>query len=145
MAKKIKTKYDGMVVLDGPINILDDHGCIISIYALLFDKQKNFDDLFIWELNRYLSYLYGCVEIQNKDCKIAPELWIMPDGNMIPLSFGHKNLIHKVMKSRIQPYLIVEYDTPLEFYEEEVDDMFVISTAPLIGRGFLINRKEAEV
>lgn len=144
MAKKIKTDYDGLLVLGAPINILDDHGSIISIYALLYNRDKHRDDLFMWELNRYISYLLGCVEVQNKGCKIAPELWIMEDGNMIPLNVGAKNVIYRVMKNRIDPYLIVEYEEPLEFYEDEIEDMWVISPAPIIRRGILIKGKEVK-
>lgn len=144
MAKKIKSDYNGMVVLSAPINILDDNGRIISIYALLYDTQKHFDDLWQWELNRYISYLLGCVQVQEKDCEISPELWILSNGNMIPLAVGHKNLIHKIMKSKIEPYLISEYEKRIEFYEDEVEDMWVISPAPLIRHGFLVKGKEVK-
>lgn len=142
MAKKIKSDYDGMIVLSAPINILDDDGRIISIYALLYNTDKHNDDLWQWEVNRYIGYLQSCVKVQEKGGKLVPGQWITDEGDIIPLNHGEKGLIHKLIKREIQSYLMVEYEHRLKFYEDEVEDMWVISPTPIIRSGFKINGKE---
>ncbi|MDE7459851.1 MAG: hypothetical protein K2M85_02055 [Paramuribaculum sp.] len=101
---------------------------VVSIYGLLYDKDtKHKDDLWIWELNRYICYLMGCEKAQSNGCKLAPELFITEDGNMIALNVELKNLIYRIMKEKMTGYRIIETIEAFEPCPDEVQDIFVIS------------------
>ena len=125
--------YDALVILDMPIHITNDAGEVVSIYGLLYDKDtKHKDDLWTWELNRYICYLMGCEKAQSNGCRLAPELFITEDGNMIALNVELKNLIYRIMKERMTGYRIIETIEPLELHHDEVQDIFVIYQEPIL-------------
>lgn len=60
MAKN-EEHYDAIVSFDEPIMIQDDNGELHTIYGILYNqKRRHHDDLFLWEVNRYITYLMGC-------------------------------------------------------------------------------------
>ncbi|MCH5335468.1 MAG: hypothetical protein J1D86_06685, partial [Alistipes sp.] len=68
MDKKNVPMYDAVVVFDIPVEIANDRGERIYIFGLLYDKTlKHKDDLWTWELNRYLCYLQGCQTVQTNN------------------------------------------------------------------------------
>ena len=133
MVKEKQPMYDAVVVFDVPVEIANDRGERIYIFGLLYDKTlKHKDDLWTWELNRYLCYLQGCQTVQTNNGKLAPELWITPDEQLIALKVETKNYIYRIMRERMQGYRVVEYDQPLDLKPEEHEDLFVISKEPLV-------------
>ena len=51
-------RYDAVVKFNIPILIQDDNGELHTIYGILYNQQrKHRDDLFLWEVNRYITYL----------------------------------------------------------------------------------------
>ena len=137
MGKDKKIKYDGLVCFEKPVCIRDDFNRTILIYGLLFEKDKRHkDDLWTWELNRFISFLQGCEKAQNNGCRISPDKIIMPNGKEIKLTVEVKNIIYKIIKPEIIDYTINEYYEPLETNESEVEDMFVISQ-PFIVRNWI--------
>ena len=128
MAEKNTGYYDSVVILDSPIVLRDDEGEGIYIYGLLYEKERSHqDEIFIWELRRYLSYLKGCEKILDNGCALAPEIWVMEDGRMINLTVEHKNLIHRIMGDRIQSFTLEETNQPLILNPEHTEDIFVTS------------------
>ncbi len=123
-----KKQYDAMVIFDTPIQIVDDGGDVISIYGLLYNQdEKHKDDLWTWELNRYICYLQGCERAQSNGCKLAPELLITKDENMIALKVRFKNLIYRIMKKHLIRYRMVELTDPIKIHFGETDDNLIIS------------------
>ena len=123
-----KIQYDAMVIFDTPIQIVDDGGDVISIYGLLYNQdEKHKDDLWTWELNRYICYLQGCERAQSNGCKLAPELLITKDENMIALKVRFKNLIYRIMKKHLIRYRMVELTDPIKIHFGETDDNLIIS------------------
>lgn len=117
-----------MVIFDTPIQIVDDGGDVISIYGLLYNQdEKHKDDLWTWELNRYICYLQGCERAQSNGCKLAPELLITKDENMIALKVRFKNLIYRIMKKHLIRYRMVELTDPIKIHFGETDDNLIIS------------------
>ena len=138
MRKIIQPSFDGIVVFDMPISIINDNGETHNIYGLLFDKKtKNADDLWQWQINRYICYLQAASEIQMKGGEISPEMWILPNGNKIYLNNDHKNLIYRCVKDRLINYRIVEYETSLNIQPGESEDAFLISREPLFRHGLV--------
>ena len=81
MGKNKKSNFDGIVSFDMPVHIKNDKEEEISIYGLLFNKkERHGDDLWTWELGRFLCYLQGAERVQNNGGGLAPkttvELWI---------------------------------------------------------------------
>lgn len=121
-------EYDALVILDVPIHITNDAGEVVSIYGLLYDKEtKHKDDLWTWELNRYICYLMGCEKAQSNGCRLAPGLFITENGNMIALNVELKNLIYRIMKDKMTGYRIIETIEAFEPCPDEAQDIFVIS------------------
>lgn len=120
--------YDGVVVFHTPVQIRDDHDEIITIYGLLYNReQKHADDLWTWELNRYISYLQGCQRVQQKGCKLAPGLIITATDNIIALNNRLKSLIYRIMKKDMIWYRLLEPEKPFTIEPDEVEDIFIIS------------------
>ena len=134
MDKKEKLPtYDGIVVFDEPVKIKNADDDTISIWGLLYDRSlKHADDLWTWELNRYICYLMGCQTVQEKNGDLAPELWITFNNHIIRLGATIKNFIHRLLQNRMIGYKVVEYDLPPEIGEEEHEDLFITSIEPLL-------------
>ena len=65
MKAKDKTDYDAIVVFQRPIIIKDDHGDGIRIYGIMYDSaRRHADDMWTWEINRFLAYLLACEKVQ---------------------------------------------------------------------------------
>lgn len=121
-------EYDALVVFNMPIHITNDAEEVVSIYGLLYDKEtKHKDDLWTWELNRYICYLMGCAKAQSNGCRLAPGLFITENGNIIALNVELKNLIYRIMKDKMTGYRIIETIEAFEPCPDEVQDIFVIS------------------
>ena len=138
--KKSKTDavewYDGFVYFNVPILITNDADEIITIHGLLYNRdQKHNDDLWLWELNRFICYLQGCENVQKNQGKLVPEQWITSDGNIIALDVSHKNFIYTAMRDRMIGYKIVESDLPYMIEEGDTEDVFVISPDFIIRNG----------
>ena len=132
MSKEQSTIYDAMVVFDSPIEIMTDSGERISIFGLLYEKErKHKDDLWTWQLNRYICYLQGCQRIQERGGRLAPELWISSKQNLLTLRTPLKNLIYRIIKHRMIGYRQLEFTRPLEIRPTEHEDLFLTSSEPL--------------
>ena len=135
-----EASYDGLVIFDSAIKILDDEQKPIFIYGLLFSKeQKHHDDLWQWELNRFLAYLMGCEKVQENKGKLAPEMWVLSNGNSINLKLEQKNLIYRLMKEQLMGYRIKEFIEPFaDIKEGETEREFVISESFIERYGYEI-------
>lgn len=128
MKETSEHNYDGLIIFSEPVIIHDDEDKDIKIYGLIYNKElRHADDLWQWQINRYICYLMGCQRIQEKNGNIAPELFITSDGYQIPLRDSTKTLIYKLLKEEMILYRIVESEKPFEIDEETCEDMFVIS------------------
>ncbi len=128
MGKNKKSNFDGIVSFDMPVHIKNDKEEEISIYGLLFNKkERHGDDLWTWELGRFLCYLQGAERVQNNGGGLAPEVFYTPSGRMIKLDIGLKNLICRLMIDKCIGYRIIEFIEPLEIRSDEADDIFIIS------------------
>lgn len=128
MGKNKKSNFDRIVSFDMPVHIKNDNEEEISIYGLLFNKkERHEDDLWTWELGRFLCYLQGSEKIQKNGGGLAPEVFYTPSGRMIKLGLELKNLICRLMKDRKTGYRIIEFIEPLEIRPDEADDTFIIS------------------
>lgn len=128
MGKNKKSNFDGIVSFDMPVHIKNDNEEDISIYGLLFNKkERHDDDLWSWELNRYMCYLRGAEKIQKNGGGLAPEVFYTPSGRMIKLGLELKNLICRLMDDKRMGYRIIELIEPLEIRPDEADDIFIIS------------------
>ena len=132
--------YDGVVIYDNPMKILDDEGNPIRIYGILYNKEeKHRDDLWQWQLNRFYTYLLACERVQEQNGKLAPEMWILENGHTIKLSVENKNLIYRLMKDNIPAYRIKEFVEPFnDITEGETDGEFVISVSFMERYGYEI-------
>ncbi len=120
--------FDGAVVFQDPINIRDDHDEVITIYGLLYNQeQKHTDDLWTWELNRYICYLQGCERAQDNGCRLAPGLLITATDNIIALNYRFKSLIYKIMKEDMTRYRLVEPSEPFGILPDDTEDIFITS------------------
>lgn len=109
MGKNKKSNFDGIVSFDMPIHIKNDNEEDISIYGLLFNKkERHGDDLWIWELGRFLCYLQGAERVQNNGGGLAPEVFYTPSGRMIKLDIGLKNLICRLMIDSTCTYRMIQ-------------------------------------
>ena len=132
MSKEQSTIYDAMVVFDSPIEIMTDSGERISIFGLLYEKErKHKNDLWMWGLNRYICYLQGCQRVQEKGGRLATELWISSKQNLLTLRTPLKNLIYRIIKHRMIGYRQLEFTRPLEIRPTEHEDLFLTSSEPL--------------
>lgn len=133
-----KSKYTGVIVLTDPVYITDSKGNTIFIYGILYDMlRKMKDDLFSWGCQRYLAYLYGAQRCQYNKGIVEPDVWITSYGGMIVLDNPVKNAIYKIMREDIPVYTLVEFLEPLELEENEYEDCFLISKAPLKRYGVI--------
>ena len=132
MDEKKSTVYDAVVVLDTPIKIQNDRKETISIFGLLYErKMRERNDLFVWSVQRYITYLMGCQQVQEKGGKLSPEIWILPNEHIITLGNPVKNFIYKFLKPQLIKYRLVEFEKVLDVKDEEHDDLFLISQEPL--------------
>ena len=142
MDEKKSTAYDAVVVLDAPIKIQNDRKETIQIYGLLYERDmRKRNDLFVWSVQRYITYLMGCQQVQEKGGKLSPEIWKMPSGNIIQLTNAVKNFIYKLQRNLLLKYRLVEFNQPLDIKDEEHDDLFLISQNPLTRCKLLDNTK----
>lgn len=126
-------KYDGFVLFESPVIIRDDLDHPNIIFGLLFEKEKlHKDDLGMWQLNRFISYLNGCVNVQSNNGEIWPDKLITSDGKEIKLTVEVKNCIYHIMKPKMMRYRIIESPEPFEINETETEDRYVISEEFLI-------------
>ncbi len=120
--------YDGAVVLQTPVQIRDDHNEVITIYGILYNKEKmHKDDLWGWGINRYICYLQSCERAQENGCRLAPKMIITASDNMIALNYRLKSLIHRIMKEDMSSYRLIEVIEPFVIYPDEVEGTFIIS------------------
>lgn len=133
----IKPAVNSIILFESrPTRIKNDLGEEIEIYGILYNRIiKHDDDLFIYEVNRYVSYLRGCEKIQSKGAELYPTAWVLPNANKVSLKLTTKELIYKLMRNKRLGYRIVEREAPLELREDEVDGCFLISTKPLERMG----------
>ena len=142
MDEKKNAAYDAVVVLDSPIRIQNDRKETISIFGLLYErKMRERNDLFVWSVQRYITYLMGTELLLNKGGESAPEIWKMPSGNIIQLTNAVKNFIYKLQRNLLLKYRLVEFNQPLDIKDEEHDDLFLISQNPLTRCNLLNNTK----
>ena len=124
--------YDGVVLFDTPIKIINDRKETIQIFGLLYErKMRERNDLFVWSVQRYITYLMGTELLLNKGGESAPEIWKMPSGNIIQLTNAVKNFIYKLQRNLLLKYRLVEFNQPLDIKDEEHDDLFLISNEQL--------------
>ena len=132
MDEKKNAAYDAVVMLDTPIRIQNDRKEIIQIYGLLYErKMRERNDLFVWSVQRYITYLMGCQQVQEKGGKLSPEIWMLPNEHIITLGNPVKNFIYKFLKPQLIKYRLVEFEKVLDVKNEEHDDLFLISNEPL--------------
>ena len=132
MDKKGNAVYDAVVVLDTPIKIQNDRKDTISIFGLLYErKMRERNDLFVWSVQRYITYLMGCQQVQEKGGKLSPEIWMLPNEHIITLGNPVKNFIYKFLKPQLIKYRLVEFEKALDVKDDEHDDLFLISQDPL--------------
>ena len=132
MDEKKSAVYDAVVVLDTPIKIQNDRKETIQIYGLLYErKMRERNDLFVWSVQRYITYLMGCQQVQEKGGKLSPEIWMLPNEHIITLGNPVKNFIYKFLKPQMIKYRLVEFEKALDVKDEEHDDLFLISEKPL--------------
>ena len=132
MDEKKNTAYDAVVVLDTPIKIQNDRKETIQIYGLLYErKMRERNDLFVWSVQRYITYLMGCQQVQEKGGKLSPEIWMLPNEHIITLGNPVKNFIYKFLKPQLIKYRLVEFEKELDVKDEEHDDLFLISQDPM--------------
>ena len=132
MDEKKNAVYDAVVVLDTPIKIQNDRKETIQIYGLLYEcDMRERNDLFVWSVQRYITYLMGCQQVQEKGGKLSPEIWMLPNEHIITLGNPVKNFIYKFLKPQLIKYRLVEFEKELEVKDEEHDDLFLISEKPL--------------
>ena len=142
MDEKKSTAYDAVVVLDTPIKIQNDRKETIQIYGLLYErKMRERNDLFVWSVQRYITYLMGCQQVQEKGGKLSPEIWMLPNEHIITLGNPVKNFIYKFLKPQLIKYRLVEFNKELDVKDEEHDDLFLISQDPLTRCKLLDNTK----
>ena len=124
--------YDAVVVLDTPIKIQNDRKETIQIFGLLYErKMRERNDLFVWSVQRYITYLMGCQLVQEKGGKLSPEIWMLPNEHIITLGNPVKNFIYKFLKPQLIKYRLVEFEKALDIKDDEHDDLFLISNDPL--------------
>ena len=132
MNEKKGTAYDAVVILDTPIKIQNDRKDTIQIYGLLYERDmRERNDLFVWSVQRYITYLMGCQQVQEKGGKLSPEIWMLPNEHIITLGNPVKNFIYKFLKPQLIKYRLVEFEKELDVKDEEHDDLFLISEKPL--------------
>ena len=132
MDEKKNAVYDAVVMLDTPIKIQNDRKDTISIFGLLYErKMRERNDLFVWSVQRYITYLMGCQQVQEKGGKLSPEIWMLPNEHIITLGNPVKNFIYKFLKPQLIKYRLVEFEKALDVKDDEHDDLFLISQDPL--------------
>ena len=132
MDEKKSAVYDAVVVLDTPIKIQNDRKETIQIYGLLYERDmRKRNDLFVWSVQRYITYLMGCQQVQEKGGKLSPEIWMLPNEHIITLGNPVKNFIYKFLKPQLIKYRLVEFEKELDVKDEEHDDLLLISQDPL--------------
>ena len=132
MDEKKSAAYDAVVVLDTPIKIQNDRKETIQIFGLLYErKMRERNDLFVWSVQRYITYLMGCQQVQEKGGKLSPEIWMLPNEHIITLGNPVKNFIYKFLKPQLIKYRLVEFEKALDVKDDEHDDLFLISNEPL--------------
>ena len=142
MDEKKNAVYDAVVVLDTPIKIQNDRKETIQIYGLLYERDiRKRNDLFVWSVQRYITYLMGCQQVQEKGGKLSPEIWMLPNEHIITLGNPVKNFIYKLLKPQLIKYRLVEFEKELDVKDEEHDDLFLISQDPLTRCKLLDNTK----
>ena len=132
MDKEKKLLYDGVVLFDTTIKITNDRKEDIPIYGLLYErKMRERNDLFVWSVQRYITYIMGCQQVQEKGGKLSPEIWMLPNEHIITLGNPVKNFIYKFLKPQLIKYRLVEFEKPIDVKDDEHDDLFLISQDPL--------------
>ena len=142
MDEKKNTAYDAVVILETPIRIVNDRKETIQIFGLLYERDiRKRNDLFVWSVQRYITYLMGCQQVQEKGGKLSPEVWMLPNEHIITLGTPVKNFIYKFLKPQLIKYRLVELSQPIDVKDEEHDDLFLISADPLTRCKLLDNTK----
>ena len=142
MDKGNKLLYDGVVLFDTPIKITNDRKETIQIFGLLYErKMRERNDLFVWSVQRYITYLMGSQQVQQRGGKLSPEIWMLPNEHIITLGNPVKNFIYKFLKPQLIKYRLVEFEKALDIKDEEHDDLFLISEKPLTRCKLLDNTK----
>ena len=132
MDGKKSAVYDAVVVFDTPIKIQNDRKETIQIFGLLYERDmRKRNDLFVWSVQRYITYLMGCQQVQEKGGKLSPEIWMLPNEHIITLGNPVKNFIYKFLKPQLIKYRLVEFEKALDVKDDEHDDLFLISEKPL--------------
>ena len=128
MEEENKNTYDSLIIFNEPISLFDDLGNIKTIYGLTYCKEsKHEDDLFNWQIRRFISFLLAASDFQNSGGRLEPDCWIKNGGEIVPLTQEFKNKLYNEYRERIEPYTIVEYKAPFETSEQMVEDGFLIA------------------
>lgn len=138
------SEYNSVVVFERGISFKDDKGNPIKIWGLLFKKEKsNPNDLLMWCLNRYISYLLSAEGVESRGGEIEQEMWTCDKGKMtLVMTNNMKNFIYRALKKDIISYRIIEYDKAVEILDGENVDSFIVSTNPLIRLGLVDGKEE---
>lgn len=125
--KHSKNKYDGMVVFETPILITDQTDEKHFIYGLLYNKDEmHKNDLWTWEINRFIAYLLGCQRMTENGGELTTDAWLSSCGKIIPLTPAAKNFIYKLEKKELPRYTIDE-TSPIELSDGNHEGEFLLT------------------
>lgn len=123
------TEYNAVIEFGYPIDIRDDVGNVCLIYGLLYNTE-NRDDMFIWEVSRYIAYLQAMVRLQANGTIISPDTLTLSNGNITYISNTTKNFFYRFMKPYLMRFKIHEFKNVIELYPNEHEADFLVMPAP---------------
>lgn len=127
--------FDGVVIFERPLAMKTSDG-MREVYGFLFDQEYvDSECKYRDTLETYATYLVGLEQFLKNGGIVSDDRrwWYHPDENYgIECKYELLMLISTIMKN-ILHYKIIKLDREIEYEEDEIDDVLVVSKE-LIGR-----------
>ena len=119
MKEDNSTVKNGIAVFRRPLYI---NRC--TIYGIVYNKEKEDKEQ---KLHLYMSYLLGMEQFLHNGGQTdeSKRIWRVPQGYTVECNSGLQALIHALLKNYTK-FGIIEFDEPLEYTSDEIDDGFIV-------------------
>lgn len=95
-----------------------------TVYGIVYNKEKECKEK---KLHLYMSYLLGMEQFLHNGGQTdeSKRKWIVPEGYIVECNSGLHTLIYTLLKN-FTKFGIIEFDEPLEYTPDEIDDGFIV-------------------
>lgn len=130
-----KKQYDGMMVFNVPIMVVDEGVSKepITVLGLLYStSERKTDPVWLLSLETYSSYLLGVERLYSEGGRVIDkETWMTRDGKVHNVGTSQVLIeIYLKLRGELQ-YKLYEFSQPIQYEESEVKDLLILTPSIL--------------